>query len=340
MRVFQIQDDWSMEHLVLVERPDPEPGPGQVLLRIKAASLNYRDLLVPVRGYGRYTGTLPLIPVSDGVGEVVAVGEGVRRVAVGDRVCPMLLQGWVSGPPTQERLTKALGGPLDGVMAEYMVVDAEGVARVPDHLTDLEAATLPCAALTAWSAIVTEGKVKAGDTVLVQGTGGVSLFALLFAKLVGAYVIVTSSSDKKLQRALDLGADEGINYKTTPEWGKAALKLVGDAGLDHIIEVGGEATLPQSLRAIRIGGTLSLIGVLSGGTINNVRLGPIVTRQIQLQGITAGNRDGFEAMVKAIGQHRLRPPLDERAFAFEELHQALNYLAGGQHFGKVGIAGL
>ncbi len=181
MKVFQIQDDWSMDNLIIAERPKPEPGPGQVLLQMQAASLNYRDLLVPRRGYGRQTGSLPLIPVSDGVGTVVAIGEGVDRVDTGDRVCPLMIQSWISGPPTRERIASTLGGPLDGVMSEYLLLDAQRVVKVPKHLSDEEAATLPCAALTAWSAIVTDGGVKAGDRVLVQGTGGVSIFALQFA---------------------------------------------------------------------------------------------------------------------------------------------------------------
>lgn len=333
MKVIQLQDDWSIDNLTLAERPTPEPGPGQVLLQMKAASLNYRDLVVMQRGYGRSTGTLPLIPISDGAGEVIAVGAGVSRVAVGDRVCPVFLQGWLGGEPTRERLSSTLGGPLDGVMAEYMVQAEQDVVKVPPHLTDEEAATLPIAALTAWSAVMTEGRVKAGDKVLVQGTGGVSLFALQFARLAGAYIIVTSSSDEKLQRALELGADEGINYLTTPEWGRPAKDLAGGDGLDHIIEVGGEQTLPQSLRAIRPGGTISLIGVLSGPTMN-ARLGLIVTRYIRLQGITVGHRDSFEAMVRAVAQHQLRPVVD-RVFAFDELRAALDYLADGAHFGKI-----
>lgn len=335
MKVFQLQDDWSIDHLTLAERPDPQPGPGQVLLRMHAASLNYRDLVVLRRGYGSHTGTLPLIPISDGVGTVVAVGSGVSRVALGDRVCPMFMPAWTGGPPTQERLAATLGGPLDGVMAEYMLLSEQGVARVPPHLSDPEAATLPCAALTAWSTLVTEGQVRPGDRVLVQGTGGVSLFALQFAKLLGAWVIVTSSSDEKLQQARDLGADAGINYRTNPEWGKVALELTGGAGVDHIVEVGGTATLPQSLRAIRMGGTISLIGVLSGGTMD-VRLGMIVTRYVRMQGITVGSRDGFEAMARAIGQHTLRPVIDQ-VFAFEELRVALDHLANGNHVGKICI---
>jgi NADPH:quinone reductase-like Zn-dependent oxidoreductase len=335
LKVFQIQDDWSIDNLILTERPQPEPDPGQVLLKMKAASLNYRDLLVPQRGYGKLTGTLPLIPVSDGVGEVIAIGEGVGRVAVGDRVCPLMIQSWISGPPTMERLISTLGGPLDGVMTEYMVLSEQGVVKASEHLSDEEAAALPCAALTAWSAVVTDGQVKAGDRVLVQGTGGVSLFALQFAKLLGAHVMVTSSSDEKLQRAVNLGADEGLNYVSTPEWGKEVRRMAGADGVDLIIEVGGQKTLPQSLRAIRAGGTISLIGVLSGLNMD-VSLGLIVIRKLRLQGITVGNRDGMEAMMRAISQHAIKPVID-RTFAFEELRQALDYLARGLHFGKVCI---
>ncbi|MGD1973926.1 MAG: NAD(P)-dependent alcohol dehydrogenase [Desulfobacterales bacterium] len=335
MKVFQIQDDWSIDNLILTERPQPEPDPGQVLLKMKAASLNYRDLLVPQRGYGKLTGTFPLIPVSDGVGEVIAIGEGVGRVAVGDRVCPLMIQSWISGPPTMERLISTLGGPLDGVMTEYMVLSEQGVVKASEHLSDEEAAALPCAALTAWSAVVTDGQVKAGDRVLVQGTGGVSLFALQFAKLLGAHVMVTSSSDEKLQRAVNLGADEGLNYVSTPEWGKEVRRMAGADGVDLIIEVGGQKTLPQSLRAIRAGGTISLIGVLSGLNMD-VSLGLIVIRKLRLQGITVGNRDGMEAMMRAISQHAIKPVID-RTFAFEELRQALDYLARGLHFGKVCI---
>ena len=306
-----------------------------MLLQMKAASLNYRDLLVPQRGYGALTGTLPLIPISDGAGEVIAIGEGVRRVAVGDRVCPVMIQSWISGPPTMERLSATLGGPLDGVMVEYMVLNEQGVIKTPEHLSNEEAATLPCAALTAWSAIVTDGQVKAGDRVLVQGTGGVSLFALQFAKLHGAHVIVTSSSDEKLQRAINLGADEGINYLSTPEWGKEVKRMAGADGVDLIIEVGGQKTLPQSLRAIRAGGTICLIGVLSGLNMD-VSLGLIVTRKVRLQGISVGNRDGMEAMMQAISLHSLKPVID-RTFAFEKLRDALDYLAHSAHFGKVCI---
>ena len=335
MKVFQIQDDWSIDHLKIAECDQPKPGPGEVLLQVKAASINYRDLVVPIRGYGSFTGTLPLVPISDGVGDVVETGAGVTRVAPGDRACPMFMQKWIAGEPDLRRITTTLGGPMDGVMQEYMVVNEEGLAKVPENLTDEEAATLPCAALTAWSALVTEGDVKAGDTVLVQGTGGVSLFALQFAKLLGAEVIIISSSDDKLQRATALGADEIINYTSVPEWGKAVKKLTGGAGIDHIVEVGGEKTLPQSLRVIRPGGTISMIGVLSGLNMG-VSLGLIVTRKVRLQGITVGHRDSFEAMSRALAQHEVNPVID-RVFAFEELKEAMEYLRHGKHFGKICI---
>lgn len=335
MKVFEIQDDWSMDNLTLAERPKPQPGPGQVLLQMLAASLNYRDLLVPRRGYGAQTGTLPLIPVSDGVGRVAAIGEGVKRVDVGDRVCPLMIQNWISGPPTRERLAATLGGPLDGVMSEFMLLSEQRVVKAPEHLSNEEAATLPCAALTAWSAVVTDGCVKAGDRVLVQGTGGVSLFAMQFAKLLGAQVIVTSSRDEKLQHAIGLGADDGINYLTTPGWGRAVKQMTAREGVDLIIEVGGQRTLPESLHAIRAGGTICLIGVLSGLNMD-ISLGPIVTRKLRLQGITVGSRDGMAEMMRAISLHTLKPVID-RTFAFEALRGALDYLARGVHFGKICI---
>lgn len=333
MRVFQIQDDWGMANLKVADRPLPQPKAGQVLLRMRASSLNYRDLVVPERGYGSFTGTLPLIPVSDGVGEVVEVGPGVSRVAVGDRVCPTFFQGWIAGEPDLPRMKPSLGGPIDGTMAEFMCLSEEGVVKVPAYLDDLEAATLPCAALTAWSALMTYGKVKAGERVLVQGSGGVALFALSFAKLAGAHVTVISSSDEKIERLEALGADATINYRTTPEWSKPARAITDGRGFDHIVELGGEKTLPQSLRCIRLGGTLSMIGVLSGSSLSTP-LGLIITRQVRLQGITVGHRDGLEAMMRAFAQHRL-PVVVDRVFEFDELKEALSYLRSGAQFGKI-----
>ncbi len=335
MRVFQIQDDWGMANLQMAERPQPRPGAGQVLLRMLASSLNYRDLVVPERGYGSFTGTLPLIPISDGVGEVVEVGPGVSRVAVGDRVCPTFFQGWIAGEPDLARMKPSLGGPIDGTMAAFMCLSEEGVVKAPAYLGDLEAATLPCAALTAWSALVTYGAVRAGEHVLIQGSGGVALFALAFAKLAGAHVTVISSSDEKIERLKTLGADATINYRTIPEWSKPAREITDGRGFDHIVELGGEKTLPQSLRCIRPGGTLSMIGVLSGSSLSTP-LGLIITRQVRLQGITVGHRDGFEAMVRALEQHRV-PVLVDRVFAFDELKDALGYLRSGAQFGKICI---
>ena len=333
MKVFQIQDDWSFDNLKLATRPDPRPGPGQVLLRMKASSLNYRDLVVPLRGYGSHTGNLPLIPISDGVGEVVEAGAGVTRAKAGDRVCPNFAQAWITGEATPERLSRSLGGPVDGTMAEYMVLPEEGVVQAPAHLSDEQAAALPCAALTAWSAVVTHDRLGPGSRVLVQGTGGVALFALQFAKLMGAHVTVISSSDEKIARARALGADAAINYVKTPEWYKATRDITAGRGYDHIVELGGEKTLQQSLRCIRPAGTLSMIGVLSGGTLS-APLGLVVTRQVRLQGITVGNRDGFEAMNRAISQHKLQPVID-KVFAFEQLKEAMAHLKSGAHFGKI-----
>lgn len=335
MKVFEIRGEWGFDHLQLGTRPDPKPGPGEVLLRMKAASLNFRDLVVPNRGYGAFTGNLPLIPLSDGVGEVIEIGQGVARVKLGDRVCPCFHQSWIGGAPDLERLTRTLGGPVDGTMAELMCLPADGVVKVPAHLTDEQAATLPCAALTAWSAIVTYDDLGPGSRVLVQGTGGVALFALAFAKLAGCHVTVISSSDEKLARARSMGADAGINYTSTPEWSKASREITGGRGFDHIVELGGEKTLPQSLRAIRPGGTISMIGVLSGSALS-APLGHVVTRQVRLQGITVGSRDGFEAMMRAIDQHKLVPVVD-KVYTFDGLKDAMAALKQGAHFGKLCI---
>ncbi|QGX99072.1 NAD(P)-dependent alcohol dehydrogenase [Roseovarius faecimaris] len=337
MRVFQIEGDWGFDNLNLSKRPAPSPGPGEVVIRMRMASLNSRDLIVPERGYGRATGDLPLIPVSDGVGEVVEIGADVTRVAVGDRVCPTYFQNWTSGEPTPARFASALGGPLDGVMADLVCLSQEGVVKVPGYLSDAEAACLPCAALTAWSAIATLGRTKAGDRILVQGTGGVALFALAFAKMHGAHVTVISSADDKLEKVRTMGADETINYSETEDWARASRQITADrGGFDNIIELGGAKTLPLSLRAVRPGGTLSMIGVLSGLNIE-ASLGPIVARQVRLQGVTVGHRDGFEAMLAAMAQHETRPVLGE-TFAFENLKPALEHLRKGGHFGKTLIA--
>lgn len=335
MHVYEIQTAFGLDHLQRVERPDPRPGPGQVLIGMRAVSLNYRDVLT-VAGHYNPKQPLPLIPCSDGVGVVREVGPGVTGLAVGDRVATLFAQSWPSGAPTRDKLRGTLGGPLDGTLAEQMVLPASGVIPVPAFWTDAEAATLPCAALTAWSALVTQGNVGPGDTVLVQGTGGVSIFALQIARLLGARVIVTSSSDAKIERAIALGAQAGINYRDVPEWGTAARALTDGEGIDHIVEVGGAGTLQQSLRAIRVGGTISVIGVLSG-TASELNIIPVLMQNVRLQGILVGHRDGFAAMIRAFDQHQLRPVVDQ-TFAFEDTIDAFRHMMAGAHFGKVCIA--
>jgi NADPH:quinone reductase-like Zn-dependent oxidoreductase len=334
MKVWELKDAFGPGHLKKGERPEPVPGPNQVLVRMRAASLNYRDTLIIRGGYGPRV-KVPLIPVSDGMGEVVAVGEGVRRVAVGDRVAPAYFQTWIGGEPAPEKFAGSLGGPIDGVLARFMCLNEQGVSRVPDHLSDEEAACLPCAALTAWSAVVTQGRVGPGDTVLVQGTGGVALFALQFAKMAGARVILTSSRDDKLARGRQLGADEVINYRTTPEWDRVVKNMTGGEGCDHVVELGGAGTLERSIRAARLGGAVSLIGVLSGARAE-MPLPLVVMRNLRLQGVTVGSRDGFEAMCRAIGRHHSRPVVD-RVFGFDDVPAAFAHLEGGHHMGKVCI---
>ncbi|MCC6489633.1 MAG: NAD(P)-dependent alcohol dehydrogenase [Candidatus Hydrogenedentes bacterium] len=335
MKVLELHGDFGFDSLRIAERPDPVPGPGEVLVQVRAASLNYRDLLT-IQGIYNPRQPLPLIPASDGAGVVVGVGPGVTRVSIGDRVAAIFAQGWLSGPPNREKLASTtLGGPLDGMLAELAVFREDGLVHIPGHLTDEEAATLPCAAVTAWSALVRHGSVKAGDRVLVMGTGGVSVFALQFARLLGAEVIVISSSDAKLERAKALGAAHGINYKQHPAWSKLVRELTGGEGVDHVIEVGGVGTLPQSMRTVRMGGHISLIGVL-GGVEAPLNLTPILMQDIRLQGVIVGPRDAFLEMNRAIGLHALHPVVD-RVFPFGETVDAMRHLASASHFGKLCI---
>ena len=334
MRAIEIRGAFGLDNLALAERPDPRPGHGEVLVRVRAASLNYRDLLT-VRGQYNPKQKLPLIPCSDGAGEVVEVGEGVTRVRPGERVCANFAQRWIAGEPTREKLRSTLGGPLDGMLAELVVLPEEGLVRIPDHLTDAEAATLPCAGLTAWSTLVTEGGLTAGDSVLLQGTGGVSIFSLQFAKLLGLRTIITSSSDEKLDRARNLGADETINYKQTPDWAARVKELTAGVGVDHVIDVGGAGTLKQSLLAVRIGGTVSIMGVLAGNSLE-LPLPLIFMQRVRIQGILVGSRDGFETMNRAVALHHLLPVVDS-VFPLEETRAALELMDRGGHFGKICI---
>jgi NADPH:quinone reductase-like Zn-dependent oxidoreductase len=316
----------------LVERPDPEPGAGQIAVRMRAASLNYRDLLTVQGKGGAYK--LPFVPFSDGAGEVTAVGNGVTRVSIGDRVCPMFFQSWFDGRPSAGNRRLALGGTRPGVLQELIVLDAEGVSRIPDHLTFEEAATLPCAALTAWRALFEEALIRPGQTILVQGTGGVSIFALQFAKLAGATVIVTSSSDEKLERAKALGADHAINYRSVVEWGKAAADWAG-GGVDHVVEVGGKDTFQQSIEAARVGGTILVIGVLSGFA-QQIAIPSLFGKNLHVIGLSVGSRRMFENMVSAIGHNHIKPVVD-RTFGFTEVPDALRLMQQAGHFGKIAI---
>lgn len=334
MKVYEIQNSFGLDSLNIAERPDASPSYGQVLIKIRAVSLNYRDLMV-VKGLYNPNIPLPLIPFSDGAGEVVAVGEGVTRVKVGDRVAGIFFQNWIAGKLTAAKTNSALGGAIDGMLAEYVVLHEDGLVHVPAHLTDAEAAALPCAAVTAWNALFHSGNLKAGETVLVQGTGGVSIFALQFAKIAGARVIATSSSDEKLEKVKQLGASEIINYKQTPKWGKNARELTDSEGVDLVVEVGGSGTLNESLRAVRIGGQISLIGVLSGGS-GEISTVSMLMKSVRVQGIYVGSREMFEAMNQAITLHQIKPIVD-RVFPFSEAREALKYMESGSHFGKICI---
>jgi NADPH:quinone reductase-like Zn-dependent oxidoreductase len=334
MRAWVVDGAFGRDHLRLVERDDPVPGPGELLLRMRAASLNYRDLLM-VEGRYNPRQPLPLVPCSDGLGEVIACGDGVRGFAAGDRVCPIFAPRWLAGAPDRERMRATLGGPLDGTLRELMTVAADSVVRPPPHLSAVEAATLPCAAVTAWSALVVHGRLRAGETVLVLGTGGVALFALQVALVHGARVVITSSSDEKLRRARELGAWETVNYRREPGWGKRVRELAGD-GVDHVVEVGGAGTLSESLRAVRPGGTIHLIGVLAAGEAP-LSIVPVFMQQVRVQGVLVGPKDAFEGLVRALSLHEVRPQVD-RVFAFDEAPAAIDHLASGAHFGKVCVA--
>jgi NADPH:quinone reductase-like Zn-dependent oxidoreductase len=333
VKLWQIQS-FGIDQLVLADLPKPRPGRGQVLVKVHAVSLNYRDLLM-VRGHYNPKMALPRIPCSDGAGEVVEVGEGVDKVHVGQRVAGIFMQHWLDGAPTAESSRGALGGDIDGMLAEYVVLQQSGVVCIPDHLSFAEAATLPCAGVTAWNAVVNAAQVKPGDVVLIQGTGGVSIFALQFAKMAGAIVIGTSSSDEKLQRAKTMGLDAGLNYRQSPEWAKWVLKETNNRGADLIVEVGGAGTFTQSLQAVRYGGTVAQIGVLSQSE-QSLPIPLILHRQVRIQGIYVGSKSHFEAMNRAIVATRIQPVVDQ-IYTFDRVQDALKSMDTGSHFGKIVI---
>ncbi|CAI10688.1 alcohol dehydrogenase, Zn-containing (plasmid) [Aromatoleum aromaticum EbN1] len=314
--------------------PMPTAGPGTALVRMRAASLNYRDLVVVNGGFGSRQKQSGLVLLSDGAGEIVELGEGVCEFNIGDRVASCFYEDWAGGRPTAARLATALAAGRDGIACEYRALAATGIMRVPDHLSWIEAATLPCSALTAWSAVVAHGATKAGETIVTQGSGGVSLFAAQFALACGARLISTSSSEAKLARLKEIGAHELINYRAEPEWGRRARALSGE-GADLVIDIGGRATLKQSMLALRPGGTVALIGAVSGQRAS-LNLGAAVANSIRLQGIAVGHRESYAEMMRAVSFHKIRPVTDE-VFPLADIQAALRFLASGQHVGKVCI---
>ena len=331
MKVYELRQ-FGIENLALVERAEPQPGANEVVVKFHAASLNYRDLLF-VKGLYKPKARLPAVPFSDGAGEVVAAGANVKKWQVGSRVCPIFTQAWIEGSLTAEKRRTTLGaGDVEGVLREYGAFDENGLVEIPEHLSFEQAATLPCAGVTAWNALIVSGQVKAGDSVLTLGTGGVSVFALQLAKMHGARVIATSSSDEKLEKAKRLGADEVINYKRTPDWDKEVLRLTDKLGIDHVVEVGGAGTLSKSLNAVRIGGHVAVIGILAGAGEFDPR--SILMKAVRMQGLLVGSRRMFEEMNKAVESNGLKPVID-KTFAFEDAAAALRHMETGAHFGKV-----
>lgn len=331
MKAWHIVAD-GIDALKLAEVPSQPPGHGEIRVRIKASSINYRDLMT-VKAPSARSLPFPRIPNSDGAGDVIAVGPGVTEFKVGDRVASCFFRHWVDGQCSTEAMNSALGGALDGVLAEEVNLLAAGAVAIPQHFSHAEAATLPCAALTAWNALVECGRVKAGDNVLLLGTGGVSIYGLQFAKMHGARTIITSSSDEKLARAKALGANVTINYRKHPDWEKAVLEATGGKGVDIVVEVGGAGTLPKSITATRVAGTISLIGVLAGGQIDP---SSFMRKSIKMQGIYVGSRRMFQDMNRAIEVHGLKPVIDQR-FAFADAKAAYKAMEGAGHFGKIVI---
>jgi NADPH:quinone reductase-like Zn-dependent oxidoreductase len=325
---------FGLDGLRQVERPEPAPGPHEVRVRVRACSLNYRDLMTLEGSYNPRQ-RLPLVPLSDGAGEVEAVGPGCTRVKPGDRVMGIFAQRWLAGPLSSEARASTLGGPLSGMLAERVVLHEDGLVHVPGHLGFEAAACLPCAALTAWNALVDKGRIKAGDALLVQGTGGVSLFALQLGLAMGARVMVTSASDEKLARASALGASQTVNRVARPDWDAAAREWTGGEGVDHVLEVGGADSLARSLGAVRLDGGVYVIGVL-GGVKAEVPLTSILMKQARVQGVFTGSRTLLEDLCRAVEALRLEPVLDQ-VFPFAEVPAAFERMRRGLHFGKIAI---
>ncbi|QRV15944.1 zinc-dependent alcohol dehydrogenase family protein [Haloterrigena salifodinae] len=337
MRAYEVQTATSdYEGVVQVDRERPEPDANEALVRLRAASLNYRDLAIANADLAYPGASLPVVPLSDGAGEVVAVGDDVDRLAEDDRVATPFAPDWIAGEGTREKMARTTGGNVDGALAEYAVFPAESLAVLPDHLSYEQGATLSCAGLTAWRALVEDGSLTAGETVLALGTGGVSTFALQFATLQGADVFVTSSSDEKLEVARDLGAEWTLNYEETPDWGEAVRERT-DGGVDHVIEVGGPGTLERSLEAAAVNGHVHLIGVLSGQD-GRIQPGPMLHKALTVEGVMGvGSRAMFDRMNRAMAAAEMEPVVD-RVFGFDEVREAYRYLEAGEHQGKIAIS--
>jgi NADPH:quinone reductase-like Zn-dependent oxidoreductase len=339
MRQLELSYPWGTANLRVVERPDPTPGHGEVVVQMRAASLNFRDTIIAAQGgYARSGADAPpVVPFSDGCGVVEAVGPGVTRVAVGDRVATQFFPNWVAGGPSPEKAEGALGSPgAPGAGRELALFAEAAVAKVPDYLTDEEVACLPCAALTAWRALFVDANLAPGDTVVLQGTGGVSIFGLQFAHAAGLRTIVTSSSDEKLARARDLGADHVVNYRTTPQWSAPVREATEGRGADFVMEVGGAGTLIESLKSVRMGGHVAVIGVVSDVASPGATLSPgvMIATSARLVGVSVGSREMFEDMCRAMDLWQLRPVIG-RSYDWTEAARAIDDLVQGQHFGKV-----
>jgi len=332
VKVGAVKAPGGLDHIAIESRAEPLPGPGQILVRVRASSLNFHDLAVVSGMIKTADGR---IPMSDGSGEAVAVGDGVSAIRVGDHVLSTFFPNWASGGPARERLMGVPGDHADGFAAEYVAMSATAFTRLPKGWSFAQAATLPCAALTAWRALMVEARIKPGDVVLTQGTGGVSIFAVQFAKAAGATVIATSSSDEKLARLKDLGADHLINYKSDPKWGRSAAALAGE-GVDAVVEVGGPGTLSQSIHACRIGGHISLIGVLTGVS-GEVPTALAMSRNVTIKGVTVGSRQDQQEMIAAIDANGIQPVIDA-TFALDEIAAAFRHQVSQRHFGKICLA--
>ena len=331
MKAYEIQQ-FGIDNLATVERDEPTVGATEVLVKFHAASLNFRDLMM-VEGWYNPKLKMPVVPFSDGAGEVVATGERVSKWKIGDRVSPIFMQGWIDGEIDFEKARTALGGDRDGVLREFGAFDENALVRIPDHFSYEEAATLPCAGVTAYHALFESGKMKPDDTVLLQGTGGVSIFALQLASVYGCRTIITSSSDEKLARAKEFGADDLINYKEREDWDRAVLELTEKRGVEQVVEVGGAGTMQRSVNAVKMGGHIAVIGVLSGkGDFNPAT---ILMKSVKMHGIFVGSRQMFEQMNLLLCQHHHLKPVIDRTFEFGEVKAALAFMKAGAHFGKI-----